>query len=142
MRRKLLLIFEFVVLAINISCSKSGGTSGDEPLHVDESDDVFPEVIISKPLANQLYVNGDSIIIEGRTTDQKGLYKGKVFLANDISGSIVKEQNYEIHFFKSFDFRIAYKAVVSAETDFTATAEFEDHGSNKTIKTVKVKVNP
>lgn len=130
-----------VVLVAIMACSKTGGSNPAETQHVDENDDIFPVVTISMPLANQVYANGDSIIIEGSATDEKGLYRGKIILSNDLSASIVKEQGYEIHFLKSHIFRIAHKTTVSVATDFTVTAEFEDHGLNKTTKKVKVKVN-
>ena len=63
---------------IMISCSKVGGP-GEEPLDaIDQNDDILPTITFSKPTANQVYTSGDSIIVEGKVTDDKTLYKGKV----------------------------------------------------------------
>ena len=65
------------------ACSKTGGAAAEENPHVDHSDDIFPEITIAKPVANQVYVNGDSIIVDALATDNKGLYQGKVLIKND-----------------------------------------------------------
>ena len=68
---------------ILISCSKVG-SQGEETLDaIDQNDDVFPTITISKPTANQVYTSGDSIIVEGKVTDDKTVYKGKVQIKND-----------------------------------------------------------
>ena len=120
------------------SCPKSGGAAADENPHVDHSDDIFPEISISKPVANQIYVNGDSIIVEAVATDNKGLYQGKVLIKNDQTSFLEFQKNFESHFFRSFNIRASYKATVTTITDFTVTIEYEDHGLNKSVKTVKV----
>ena len=125
------------------SCSKTGGTdAADDITRDDENDITFPVINFSKPLANQVYTSGDSIIIEGKVTDEKSLYKGKVFLKNETSSQTVTEQFYETHFLKVIDFRVAYKAIVSASTEFSVIVEFEDHGYNKVSQSLKVKVKP
>ena len=125
-----------------LSCSKVGGP-GEEPLDaIDQNDDVFPTITISKPTANQVYTSGDSIIVEGKVTDEKTLYKGKVEIKNDVNSFVVANGNYETHYLATMDYRLAYKAVVTTATDFIIRVEFQDHGANTSVATIKVKVNP
>jgi hypothetical protein len=123
-------------------CSKTAGGDVDDVHVVDENDDIFPVISVTKPVVNQVYSSGDSIIIEGNVSDNKTLYKGKVQLKNDATSAIVAENFYETHFLKTISFRVAGKAVVTSATDFSIITEFEDHGLNKTSQTFKVKVNP
>jgi len=129
--------------AINSGCTKTGAAAGDDNIHQeDQSDDIFPVITIIRPADNHVYISGDSIIVEGNATDNKSMYKGKVILTNDASGFKVVEQYFETHFLKTLNFRVAYKATVTAPTDFTVSTEFEDHGNNISKTSLKVKVNP
>lgn len=128
--------------AMLMSCGKTGSESSDDPNQIDENDDVFPVININKPAPDQVFAGGDSIIVEGNATDNKVMYKGKVQLKNDATGLVVVEQQLETHFLQTLNFRVAYKTVVTASSDFTVIAEFTDHGSNTVNKTFKVKVNP
>ena len=132
----------FIASSFFSGCTKVGSTAPENVHQEDQNDDIFPVITITKPTDNQVYANGDSIIIEGKSTDNKVMYKGKVILKNDITGGIVAEQLFETHFLSVLNFRVAYKASVTAATDFTIAAEFQDHGLNVSTKTLKVKVNP
>jgi len=136
------LIVYSIVLTLLISCTKAGTNTTDDPNQVDQSDDIFPVLTVSKPVPNQVFSSGDSVIVEGKATDNKVMYKGKVQLKNDATGLIVAEQYYETHILSTLNFRIAYKAVVTTSTDFTVITEFQDHGLNTVNNTFKVKVNP
>ena len=127
---------------VMISCSKVGSPGAETPDAIDQNDDVFPTISVSKPTANQQYTSGDSIIIEGKVTDEKTLYKGKVEIKNDVNSLVVANGNYETHYLATMDYRLAYKAVVTTPTDFTIRVEFQDHGANTSVTTLKVKVNP
>jgi hypothetical protein len=134
-----ILVLAGVVL---VSCTKVGGP-GEEPLDaIDQNDDIFPTITVSKPTANQVYISGDSIIVEGKVTDDKTLYKGKVEIKNDVNSLVVANGDYETHFLATMNYRLAYKAVVTTSTDFTIRIEFQDHGGNTSVATLKVKVNP
>jgi hypothetical protein len=102
----------------------------------------FRVITINKPTPDQVFTNGDSIIVEGYAADNKVMYKGKVQLKNDATATIVAEQNYETHFLQTLNFRIAYKTVVTVSTNFTVVTEFMDHGSSSVNSTFKVRVNP
>ena len=134
-----ILVLASVIL---ISCSKVGGP-GEEPLDaIDQNDDVFPTITVSKPTTNQVYTSGDSIIVEGKVTDDKIVYKGKVQIKNDANNLVMADGYYESHFLKAINYRLAYKAVVAVPTDFSILVEFRDHGDNVSTATIKVKVNP
>lgn len=127
---------------ILISCSKVG-TGQEENLDViDQNDDILPVITVSKPTANQVYTSGDSIIVEGKVTDNKIVYKGKAQIKNDANNLVVADGYYESHFLQAIDYRLTYKAVVTAPTDFSILLEFQDHGANTSTTTIKVKVNP
>ena len=135
-----ILVLASVIL---ISCTKVGGPGEEESLNaVDESDNIFPTITILKPTANQVYTSGDSIIVEGKVTDDKKLYKGKVEIKNDVNNFVMADGYYETHFLAAINFRLAYKAVVTVPTDFTIHVGFQDHGGNPSDTTLKVKVNP
>lgn len=139
-------IFYFIVIvsavAVIASCSKVGAAGEDDPDAIDQNDNVFPVISAAKPSANQVYRSGDSIIVEGRVTDDKKMYKGKVQIKNDANSLIVAENYYETHFLQVINFRLAYQAIVTAPTDFSVLVEFQDHGMNTSAATIKVKVNP
>jgi hypothetical protein len=132
-----------LAILLIVSCSKVGsGPGADNPDAIDQNDNIFPTIIVSKPTANQVYISGDSIIVEGKVTDDKKMYKGKVQIKNDVNNFVMAEAYYETHFLAAIDYRLAYKAVVTVPTDFSILLEFQDHGANTSTATIKVKVNP
>jgi hypothetical protein len=122
------------------SCSKTDD-SPEDLNQIDHSDTTFPVLTVRKPIANQQYASGDSIIVEGIVNDEKKMYKGKVEIKNEASG-FTQASYYETHFLTAISFRLAYKAVVTVPTDFSVLVEFQDHGANMVSSTIKVKVNP
>jgi hypothetical protein len=124
------------------SCTKVGAGEEEDINAIDQNDNVFPVITALKPTPNQVYVSGDSIIVEGKVTDDKKMYKGKVQIKNDANGLMVAENYYETHFLSAINYRLAYKAVVTTPADFSVLLEFQDHGANMVVATTKVKVNP
>jgi hypothetical protein len=148
-RRKKINMKRFFYFAVIVSaavlffsCTKVGAGEEEDINAIDQNDDVFPVITTTKPTPNQVYVSGDSIIVEGNVTDEKLMYKGKVQIKNDANGFMVAENYYETHFLKTINYRLAYKAIVTAPTDFSVILEFQDHGANTVTATTKVKVNP
>ena len=132
----------WLTLNLGIACSRSGSAASDDDDHqVDVNDTSYPVIVIDRPVANQVYTNGDTIRIEGRVTDNS-LYRGKIKITNDLNGFVINEQLYEIHFQSSYNFSFSHKTNVSLISDYTVSVEYEDHGLNVTVKTVKIKVNP
>jgi hypothetical protein len=136
-------ILPFIVLiAAVLSCAK-GGTANEKPdgPHViNFKDTVFPVVTIVKPVLNRVFTTGDTIKIEGTVTDTS-IYRGKLKIVNDANGAVVKEQEYEIHGLPLYNFNLTHKTFVNIASNYTVIAEWEDHGFNITVKSVKVKVN-
>jgi hypothetical protein len=139
--------FNFTIIfilanVIIISCRKGGSESADSLDAIDQNDVVFPVITVAKPTANQVYTSGDSIIVEGIVTDDKKLYKGKVQIINDANSFVLADNYYQTYFLQVINFRLAYKAVVTVPTDLNILIEFQDHGTNTSTATIKVKVNP
>lgn len=141
--RNFLFVFYIAVIAVIAACSKGGVALAEDAQHVqqDFSDTTFPVIDIRNPADNQVFTSGDIISVQGKVTDN-GLYQGSIRIKDDANGTVAKEQLYEIHFYQSYDFSIEYKATVTKITNYTVTVQFEDHGTNVTSKSVKVKVNP
>ena len=124
------------------SCSKgpSGSNGDNDPRHfIDNNDTTYPVITIVKPTVNQVYNTGNTIVVEGTVSDN-GLYQGVIKIIADAGSTVVKQQAYEIHGQPGYNFSISH--IAGAAGDYTVSAEFEDHGLNKTVKTVKIKVNP
>ena len=137
-----LIITVVSVSTIVLSCTKVGASEEENLDAVDLGDKVLPVITVSKPTANQVYVSNDSIIVQGKATDDRVVYKGKVLITNDATNAIVAESYYESHSLNSIDFRLAYKPAVTVPTDFSVFIEFQDHGLNTVSAAIKVKVNP
>ena len=137
-----------VVIGLGIfllaACSKSGGsaTTPDDPNHiVDFTDSTFPVIEITTPTADQVFKSGSPISITGKLSDNS-LYQGTIRIRDDDKGYDVKEQQYEIHGLTSYNFNLSYTPTVSNPSNWSVIVTFEDHGFNKSSKTVKIKVNP
>lgn len=129
-----------------IACSKGGtitddGSDGGGNVN-NPSDTTAPVLTINNPLPNQVYTNWATINVSGNISDDLGLYRGSIRITNDAGGGLLKEQLYEIHGIRTYNFSVNHTATVTAASDYTVTVSFEDHGYNSTTKTVKIKVNP
>lgn len=139
--KRLRLLYGVLGVFILVSCSKGGGTPDDNHI-IDNNDVIAPVIEITTPTDGQVFTNGNSINVTGKVTDDGGLYRGSIRITNDANGALVKEQLYEIHGFQSFNFNISHTTAVTTVSDYTVTVRFEDHGTNVTAASVKVKVNP
>lgn len=140
-----IIAFFALTAAIIISCSKGGvpADNGNGGGHINNPADTVPPVVtILTPAENQIFANGSVIQITGRITDDEGLYRGSVWLTDDATGVVLKEQLYEIHGLRLYNYSVNHTAFVTAASDYTVTVRFEDHGYNSVTKSVKIKVNP
>lgn len=87
-----------------------------------------------------MFATGSVITIQGNVKDE-ALYNGKIRIVNE-ANALIKEQAYEIHGLTSFNFSLTHLVSVTVASEYTVTVEFQDHGLNKTSKSVKVKVRP
>jgi hypothetical protein len=141
MKLRMNIILWLVPVLFLFNCTRSGIPPNEDPHVVNLNDTIFPVININKPLADQVFTNSETIIIEGKVTDQ-GLYRGNIQILNAANNTIVKEQAYEIHGLPEYNFNLSHVTSVSSISDYTITVWFEDHGLNTTTKTIKVKVNP
>jgi hypothetical protein len=149
MKRGSAFLLAGVIVLLVAACSKggapvddgtSGGGGGD---HIyNPTDTTAPVLDIYSPTLNQVFTNGAVINVSGRIADDYGLYRGTIRIVNDANGSVMKEQQYEIHGILSYNFSINYTAAVTVASDYTVTITFEDHGLNAVTKSVKIKVTP
>jgi hypothetical protein len=147
MKMRIIKLFGLSVLSsvlLFISCSKSGTTVADDdgPHVYVPTDSIAPVLEIYTPVQNQEFANGSSVSITGKISDDLGLYRGSVKMVNDANGSVLLNQAYEIHGLLQYNFNLNQAASVTAQTVYTITVSFEDHGYNSVTKSVKIKVNP
>ncbi len=123
-------------------CSSGGYGQETDPNHiVDFSDSTFPVIEITTPTADQEFKSGATISITGKITDNS-LYQGSVTIKDEGTGNSVKDQVYEIHGLSAYNYTLNWTPSVTKSTTYIITVEFEDHGFNKSSKSVKVKVSP
>jgi hypothetical protein len=143
---KLVLLSSTVFLISLVSCDKGSAyidDGGDAGSHVFNPQDVTaPEITINSPTPNQVFSSGSTMMITGRITDDYGLYRGTIKVIKDATGYEVRNQPYEIHGIKTYDFNLSHAVSESSPSDYTVVVSFEDHGLNFTTKSVKVKFNP
>ena len=145
MKKSVLFVMVIMMLTgINTSCSKGGAAGGDDGgSHIEAPSDVTaPVLVINTPTTNQVFTSGSTINVTGKITDDLGLYRGTIKITNDANGEVLKNQAFEIHGILTYDYNISYTPSVTITSNYTVTVSFEDHGSNSTTQTVKIKVNP
>lgn len=138
------ILFSLLIVLITVSCSK-GGTPSDDGggVHTPTpTDTTAPVLDIYTPAATQVFSNGSVISITGKVEDDYGLYRGSVRVYNDAGGLLLKEQLYEIHGLKNYNFNVSHIVSTTLAADYTVTVSYEDHGYNTVTKSVKVKANP
>jgi hypothetical protein len=125
------------------ACSEGGYGAQVEDLNhiVDFSDSTSPVIEITAPTAGQEFKSGNVINITGKITDNS-LYQGTINIKDEETGYSMKDQVYEIHGLSSYNYTLSYTPSVTKITNYIITVAFEDHGFNKSSKTVKVKVSP
>ena len=135
------IVFSFLFTGLIVGACSKGGEVTDDPHASDFNDQTVPVVDLNTPVQDQVFASGDTIKIEGKITDNS-LYRGSIRITDDANGAVIKEQLYEIHGYQLYNFSVQYKTAVQVKSIYTVTVQFEDHGLNAGIKTVKVKVNP
>lgn len=146
MKRKLLFVISITAFWVVFNACSKGGTTTEEPgggPHVVTTNDTTKPVLdIYTPLDNELFTNGNNISITGKISDDLGLYRGAVRITNDANGELLKEQLYEIHGVRLYNFSVGLITSVATLTNCTVTVFFEDHGLNSVTKSVKIKMTP
>jgi hypothetical protein len=119
------------------ACSQPGTGEMDHEHEypVDQNDTTAPVIEIYRPTTGQQFRNGDTLKVEGKAFDI-GLHSGLIKIMN--GSTVLKQQSYELHIFQTHNFSLTHVIQLSAPTTYTITIEFEDHGRNKTGKTITV----
>ena len=129
-----------------LSCSKdreeNDPNNGPDPHVYNPVDATAPTITINTPSVNQVFSSGNTITVSGLVSDDYGLYRGIIKIINNANGVEVKQQAYEIHGLKNYNFSLSHVSSVTAPADYTVVVYFEDHGYNGTTRSVPVKVNP
>lgn len=146
MRRGILFVVFIIAFWVVFNACSKGGATTDEPAggpHVVTTNDTIQPVLeVYSPLTDQVFTNGNNISITGKISDDLGLYRGSVRITNDANGDLIKEQLYEIHGVRQYNFSVSHLVSVTAITNCTVTVFFEDHGLNGVSRSVKIKMNP
>lgn len=107
-----------------IACSK-GGTTIEEPgggPHVVTTSDTTQLILdIYTPVNDKSFTNGNNISNTGKISDDLGLYSGTMRITNDANGELIKEQLYEIHGIRLYNFSVSHIASGTALTNCTVT---------------------
>ncbi|MBL0336692.1 MAG: hypothetical protein IPP73_15630 [Chitinophagaceae bacterium] len=138
-------IIYFCLLALLLpACSKSGsgGNGNNDPHEINYNDVTAPVVEINSPVAGELFLSGNSIVVTGKITDTQGLYRGHIKVTSDANGAVLKDQAYDIHGLLLYNYNLSYLVNTATAGTYTVSVAFEDHGLNMTTKTVKVSVGP
>ncbi|HEY0067898.1 MAG TPA: hypothetical protein VGB46_11060 [Flavisolibacter sp.] len=123
------------------ACSQPGTGEMDHEHEyaVDHNDTTAPVIEVYRPSAGQQFRNGDTLRVEGKASDI-GLHGGLIKIMH--GGTVIKQQSYELHIAQTHNFSLTHVIQLSAPTTYTITIEFEDHGRNKTEKTITVEGKP
>lgn len=140
--------FVLGLMLLILSCSKGGGDTGgtgnggNDPHVYNPTDVTAPTITINTPLVNQVFISGNTINVSGTVSDDLGLYRGQIRIIDNENGVEMKQQAYEIHGLKSYNFSLSYVSNVTAARTYTIAVFFEDHGYNPQNRSVEVTVNP
>jgi hypothetical protein len=134
MRFILLTIVAFLIF----SCSRERGAEVHHP--GGDHDTTFPVVQVNQPVMNQQYRNQDTLKIEGNATDI-GLHAGNIRIIDEANGNVLKQQAFDLHTLNTYNFYLTHVINVT-RANYTIRVDFEDHGSNHTVKNIPVKVMP
>jgi hypothetical protein len=134
-------LFSFCLAVTILAAACTKGVEPQDIHAIDYNDTTLPIVVINNPSNNQSFKSGDIIHVSGKVTDNS-LFQGSIRFTDDASGSIMKEQQYEIHGLQEYNFDLPYPASVLVVSNYTVTVQYEDHGLNITTQSVKIKINP
>src|SRR5688572_7238018 len=113
MRKVFFMLLQGIGVILFITgCSKVGDPVDEDNHVIDHSDNIFPVMVVNKPVNNQVLNNGDTIFVEGMVSDDKTMYRGRIKISNDGNGFVVKEEFFETHILQTINFNIDRKSVV------------------------------
>ncbi|MEY3242768.1 MAG: hypothetical protein RIR11_4207 [Bacteroidota bacterium] len=108
----------------------------------DEDDTVAPVVNITSPTADAS-ISGE-VSIAGTVTDENSLHELTITITKDADGATlftIPAKETDVHDLTTYTIAKTWAPTgITTETAVTLNAVAEDHGGNKTTKTVKFKV--
>ena len=129
------------MLAVLLAIVLFQNCKGDEGDGQTGTDTTAPVLTLSSPTNGQPFVNGDTIHIMGKVTDETALHE-YVWSIKDAGGTSVHEATVSVH--DQIEHDIHEMHVVSGVTTastWTVTVHVEDHGENSDEESVTVNVN-
>ncbi len=102
--------------------------------------DSAPTLTIAAPLADDQFTSGQVITIKGDAADAVRLHELTIKITDDKTGAVLYSNTPYCHDLQSYAFNVTWTAKVTDWTDATVTITAENHDSQQTIKTVKIKI--
>lgn len=108
-----------------------------------EEDTVSPSITIAKPLENQMFKSGDTVVINGTVADHS-LHELHVMIHNsDSADKVYWEYMPTIHDMTTFSFNEKWIVPAVADTcDIKLHVKVHDHSENESEKMVMFKIRP
>lgn len=119
------------------SCKKDTTTTTTDAVDTEK-----PVVIITSPKANNKFMNGDTIRIQGTATENDELHEMKITLKNTTKDTLLFSETPVVHALKSYTINTMCIAKAIAHSDCVLTITASDHSSNVTTVTVPIMLMP
>lgn len=121
-----------------VACKKDTATTTT----TDATDTEKPVVTITSPKADKMYMNGDTIRIQGTATENDELHEMKITLKNTTKDTLLFSETPVVHALKSYTINTMCIAKATAHSDCVLTITASDHSSNVTTVTVPIMLMP
>lgn len=108
--------------------------------HKHEADSTVPVITLSAPLNNQVYKNGDNVIITGTVTDNS-LHELRINITNTGNGASLYSNVISVHNLTSYAINSSWKSAITAATTAVVKVEAEDHDGNVAEQKATVTIN-
>ncbi len=106
--------------------------------HDHDEDDTNAPVLTLEGPTEDISISGE-VHIHGKVTDE-GLHEMEIKVTRDSDNSEIFKAKPKVYDKTEYSFDERFTPTIAAETPVTLTITVEDHGSNKTAKTVKFKL--
>lgn len=118
-----------LVMAILPSCSKSSGNDNDTQQ---------PVITLTSPSNNQVYTNGDNVVIQGTVTDN-ALHEVRIRISNGSTSLFTKI--IPAHEMTNVTINESWKSTITTSITPVVVVEAEDLGGHIVDKTVNIIIN-
>lgn len=108
--------------------------------HKHGADSTAPVITLSAPINNQVYKNGDNVIITGTVTDNS-LHELSINITSAGSGASLYSNVISVHNLTNYNISDNWKSTVTANTNAVVTVQAEDHDGNVAEQKTTVTIN-